>query len=54
MYECPVCHKYFDLSDLCIGKGEYGEYLEEKFECPHCNSKLIATTECINIIKKEK
>ena len=43
--KCPRCGTYLDLDWLVIGLGEYGEYLDEKCECPHCHAELVVTTE---------
>lgn len=50
---CPSCLGYINLHDLCVGKGEYGEYLSEEFECPYCHAKLIADTESVDVISQE-
>lgn len=51
---CPRCGTYLDISYLCIGLGEYGEYLDEKFNCPHCGAELKVNTENIDVISFEE
>ena len=51
--QCPICGTHLDLRRLAIGKGEYGEYLEEEFECPHCHHDLTVNTERVDVVSAE-